>query len=178
MIQSFFTIISLIFLIVIVGYGSSWFIDNRKEIFKENGVSIDQIAKEKLDNSLLMKEMNDKLATETEKEEAKEEEKEGEASEELVTKKIDIAVLNGGGAKGVAGKLAESLKKNGFEKIVASNASSYAYKGVTVYYKEEKTVADEVSRTIKSLGGYGEVTVQKGAKGDEISHAIVVIIGE
>lgn len=45
----------------------------------------------------------------------------------------DIAVLNGGAAKGIAAKVADLLKKEGYTKVTAGNTVS-DYTGVAVYY--------------------------------------------
>ncbi|MBP9752006.1 MAG: LytR C-terminal domain-containing protein [Candidatus Moranbacteria bacterium] len=63
-------------------------------------------------------------------------------------KNLSISVLNGGGAKGSAGILAEELKKADFLKVVAGNAEG-DYTGVTVFYQEgqetpAKTVLSDV----------------------------------
>lgn len=48
-------------------------------------------------------------------------------------KKLDISVLNGGGAKGSAGTLAEFLKTEGYAKVSAGNTVK-DYSGTVVYY--------------------------------------------
>lgn len=58
-----------------------------------------------------------------------------EVSEQPDAKQSTISVLNGGGAKGSAGMLADILKKAGFSKVTAGNADG-DYAGVTVFYQE------------------------------------------
>jgi hypothetical protein len=50
-------------------------------------------------------------------------------------KQLAVSVLNGGGAKGSAGVLADALKKAGFSKTTAGNADG-DYSGITVFYQE------------------------------------------
>lgn len=65
-------------------------------------------------------------------------------------KKLEISVLNGGGAKGSAGALADFLKGEGYLKTDAGNATK-DYSGVTVYYaanleKEAAIVTESIMK--------------------------------
>lgn len=48
---------------------------------------------------------------------------------------LSVAVLNGSGIPGAAGKIANALTSAGFTDVTTGNAKAYTYTGVTVYAK-------------------------------------------
>lgn len=93
-------------------------------------------------------------------------------------KKLTISVLNGGGAKGSAGILADTLKKEGYTGVSPGNTIK-DYSGVTVYYAAnlEKEAESVKGSVIKK---YPQVTLSAAdAKNKETSASqITVIIGK
>ena len=179
MIQAFISFITFGFCIVAITLGSSWLIDHREEIFGEKGESIEQLAKETNDpsdqtfnESNLSKDEEDK-----DSDVDLEEIKNGTLPQSDVSL-IKMTILNGGAQKGEAGKLAQRLEEKGYKSIKVSNASSYTYSGITVYYTKDTSIAEGVKKTIESFGIYTNIVVKQGSKGDEISNEIVVIMGE
>lgn len=92
-------------------------------------------------------------------------------------KQVAIAVLNGGGAGGSAGVLADALKQAGYTKTTAGNATG-DYAGVTVFYgagqeSAAKTILTEVVKK------YPKATVAPAdpKKADTTGSAVVVVIG-
>lgn len=92
--------------------------------------------------------------------------------------KLTISVLNGGGAKGSAGTLADVLKKEGYTKVSPGNTIK-DYTGVTVYYtanleKEAASIKGSVAKQ------YPQATLSAAdAKNKETSVSqITVIIGK
>lgn len=89
-----------------------------------------------------------------------------------------VAVLNGGGPGGVAGKVAALLKQASYTKVSIGNTKK-DYTGVTVYFASGKDgVAAEVKKVL--LKQYPKTTSQEAPKTDPeaSSSAIVVIIGK
>lgn len=105
-------------------------------------------------------------------------EKQEESAPVVDQKEIKVVVLNGGGAKGAAGVLADSLNKAGYVGVTAGNADG-DYSGVTVFYQEGNESAAKVvlSNVVKS---YPKATIsladpkrkETGAK------SVVVILGK
>lgn len=177
MIQAFISFITFGFCIVAIALGSSWLIDHREEIFGEKGESIEQLAKEANDPS--DQDFNESnLSKDEEDSDVDSEEIKNEALSQSDVSLIKMTILNGGAQKGEAGKLAQRLEEKGYKSIKVSNASSYAYSGITVYYTKDISVAERVQKTIESFGFYTNIVVKQGSKGDEISNEIVVIMGE
>lgn len=91
---------------------------------------------------------------------------------------LKVLVLNGGGAKGSAGKAQTYLKEKGYVLTDASNASVFTYKDVTVFYADEKNKAD-AEKLQEVLGEeYKTVEVNPAESADEKKSDIVVIIGK
>src|SRR3989344_352411 len=68
----------------------------------------------------------------------------------ILAKKLEIAVLNGGAAKGSAGSLADFLKKEGYNKITIGNTLNN-YTGAILYYapdveKEVASIKENVAK--------------------------------
>lgn len=92
--------------------------------------------------------------------------------------KLTISVLNGGGAKGSAGALAEFLKTAGYSKTQAGNTLK-DYTGVTVYYATDVPKEAEVIKASVAKK-YPQVTsAPADAKNKETSVSqVTVIIGK
>lgn len=75
------------------------------------------------------------VAPESDKEEASEEPMEKSDSSEVLAKAqaTEIAVMNGGGAKGVAGQAGEALKTAGFTRVTVGNTTGN-FTGTALYY--------------------------------------------
>ncbi|MGK2848486.1 MAG: LytR C-terminal domain-containing protein [Minisyncoccota bacterium] len=94
------------------------------------------------------------------------------------TKKIITSVLNGGGAKGSAGVLADTLKKDGYLHVTTGNTVQN-YTGVTIYYASGQDKEAEILK--KSVATkYPQVTLSTAdPKNQETSLAsLTVIIGK
>lgn len=60
---------------------------------------------------------------------------------------LKVAVLNGTGTSGLAGKVAEKLKSQGYNVVEVSNADSFDYENTTILYpKEQKADAEKLAR--------------------------------
>lgn len=89
--------------------------------------------------------------------------------------KLTISVLNGGGARGSAGVLAELLKKDGYLKAQPGNTLK-DYTGVTVYYATDVSKEAEVIKASVAKK-YPQVTsAPADAKDKETSVSQVTII--
>lgn len=91
---------------------------------------------------------------------------------------LTISVLNGGGAKGSAGTLAEFLKTAGYSKTQAGNTIKN-YTGVTVYYTANlEKEAESIKGTVAKK--YPQVTISPAdTKNNETSASqITIIIGK
>mgnify|MGYP000100100230 CR=1 FL=1 len=62
-------------------------------------------------------------------------------------KTLAVSVLNGGGAKGSAGVLADILKKEGYEKTAVGNTVGN-FTGVTIYYSNGNEAAAELLKAV------------------------------
>lgn len=96
----------------------------------------------------------------------------------IAAQNLTISVLNGGGAKGSAGAVAEFLKTAGYSKTQAGNTIK-DYTGVTVYYsanleKEAEIIKQNVAKK------YPQVTLSPAdTKNNETSASqITIIIGK
>ena len=91
-------------------------------------------------------------------------------------KEVKIMVLNGGGAKGAAGALADSLNKAGYVGVTAGNADGN-YSGVTVFYQEGKESAAKtvLSNVAKSYPGAAVVPSDPKRKETGINMVVVVL---
>jgi len=166
--QSIFSILFFAVLLSGVWLGVSWLVDNRHELSQKEGVSIAEIAE----------------VVESEVEEVKEDiqqkiQEDPQEEEVLERADVDVLVLNGGAAVGFAGDTAERLAEEGFTQAEASNASSYEYIGVTVYYDgEQENEAQEVVETLTSLEGYSDIKKEQASLADHQRADIVVILGQ
>ena len=88
--------------------------------------------------------------------------------------KIRIAILNGSGITGYAGKIAEILKNDGYKEITSGNADRFDYVDATIFYLEGfKDTAENIQKLLKNE--YANFTLKKEDKQDS---AIVVILGK
>lgn len=134
--------------------------------------------------SLAEKERAEKEKAAEEKiEAAKEEQKSAEALPKdpaavTAAKAAILSVLNGGAAKGSAGTLVETIKKEGFAKAVVGNATG-DYMGVVIYHKaglekEAEVVRESVAKTYPKA----EVKVAVTTNKETSVSPITVILGK
>lgn len=92
-------------------------------------------------------------------------------------KTLAVSVLNGGGARGSAGVLADILKKEGYEKTLFGNTVGN-FAGVTIYYSSENEAAAELLKAI-IIKKYPEAKVLPAdpKKPETNAKGIVVILG-
>lgn len=92
-------------------------------------------------------------------------------------KATSLRVLNGGAAKGTAGKLLTALNKAGLSKTSVGDADS-DYTGTTVYYQADsyKERAEEVVKLLESIGTKGAVTKKAESSTGETGNTPIVII--
>lgn len=93
-------------------------------------------------------------------------------------KTLEIAVLNGGVAKGSAAVAADLLKKEGYAKVTASNAQG-DYAGVTVYFSVSlEKAAEAVKESL--LKKYPAATAKAALVGNKETSAapVTIIIGK
>jgi cytoskeletal protein RodZ len=92
-------------------------------------------------------------------------------------KATSLRVLNGGAAKGTAGKLLTALNKTGLSKTSVGDADS-DYTGTTVYYQADayKERAEEVVKLLESIGTKGAVTKKAESSTGETGNTPIVII--
>ena len=101
-----------------------------------------------------------------------------EEKKESVDKKlIELKVLNGGAAKGVAGAYVEKLKKEGFTKTVVGNSFGN-YTGATLYYAkgQEANLAAVKESVTKDYPSLSEKPAIAGDK-DTTAAPLVLILG-
>lgn len=101
-----------------------------------------------------------------------------ETKKETIDKKlIELKVLNGGTAKGVAGTYVEKLKKDGFTKTVVGNSFG-SYTGATLYYAkgQEANLAALKEVVMKDYPAVIEKPAVSGDK-DTTAAPIVLILG-
>lgn len=91
--------------------------------------------------------------------------------EQTVNKNIAIRVLNGSGTAGIAGKAADLLKENGFEKINTGNASDFNYNITIIKHTKEKTAEAEFIANLFS-------NIVKLEMVDRQADDVVVIVGK
>ena len=179
MIQAIFSFLVLTGLLFGATYGAFWVIDNQKILFPQEKVSIQNIPTQEdakdpstfddgegNEDVLLVENQNIQEKT---SEEVSEDQK----------GKMTILVLNGGAKAGSAGILAQSLQGKGFLKTIFSNASSYTYKEISIYFKEDEKMATLIGKEIEDMKQYGKVIKLAQAQTAEQKQAdIVIIIGE
>lgn len=91
---------------------------------------------------------------------------------------LEIQAMNGGGAKGSAGKMQALLKQLGYTKALATNASG-DYVGVTVYYRAANQADAEAVRTAL-IATYPSIKLQQAASetSEEGKSPVTVIVGK
>ncbi|MFC1608845.1 LytR C-terminal domain-containing protein [Patescibacteria group bacterium] len=167
-------IISVSIFVVIVGGGlASYFLD-QKGFF-------DQYKETKEDSIENLKEATvDARSSESLPEAVKKEKESSNKKDDSneVNKKIEILVLNGGGASGSAGEMKSFLNKNEYNNAKVDNASSYNYSGVTIYYKSDDYKKD--AKILKELidEKYKNVDTKKASTAGEKVSEIVIVIGK
>ena len=161
-----------------IGFGTVWMLDNGKNVtFRSD---------EKKPLSEAVKSAEEKVSTNLESvDKSKKEEKNSNTSNTEEKKptsfegsaKVAVLVLNAGGAKGSAGKVADALKQAGFSLAKTGNASVFTYTGITVYYSDEasKAGADAIATALKK--DFPSVNVKKASATDEKKEKIVVMVG-
>lgn len=93
------------------------------------------------------------------------------------TKNTVVRVLNGGAAKGSAGKLAESIKQDGYTQVSAGDATGN-YTGVVIYYAESLAKEAELLKASVVKMYPSASTAQASAANRETAPApLTVIIG-
>lgn len=87
-----------------------------------------------------------------------------------------LRVLNGGGTKGSAGKLAESLRVAGLKKVEIGNSVG-DYTGTTIYFRP---TAEAAAQELSVLVGktFPKVTILPAGQGPDIQSDLTVIIGK
>jgi LytR cell envelope-related transcriptional attenuator len=96
---------------------------------------------------------------------------------EIDKKALEVKVLNGGAAKGVAGSYAEKLKKEGFEKTAIGNTFG-SYTGAALYYAKGQESGMEVLKGVL-LKDYPALLVKEAESGNKDTTAapLTVILG-
>jgi len=167
MLQGFFSLLLFIGILAGIGFGASWLIDNRAEVFATNeGPSIAELPMAVMDSGV----------------EPEENELERE-DEELLTinkEELEIAILNGGDEVGAAGAFAQTLTEAGYGNVTAGNASVYTYSNTTVYHdkQENHQVAEVVKAEIEGLFEERSVSVEQAENADQKSAPLTIILGE
>lgn len=101
-----------------------------------------------------------------------------EPSAPVDAKQTTVSVLNGGGAKGSAGTLAEFLKQGGYAKAVAGNASG-DYVGVTVFHGPgQEAAAKAVLAEVMKKYPKASVSLADEKRPETGSSPVTVIIGK
>lgn len=84
---------------------------------------------------------------------------------------IEVAVLNGNGAYGIASKVAQQLESNGFRVIKIANADSFDYETTTILYpKDKKSDAEKIAQI------FNETKVKEEIQND--TQFTTIIIGK
>ena len=181
---AFFAFFVFVGVLGVIGFGTVWMLDNEKNIAFN--------AEKKPSLSEAVKSAEEKVSLDTVSREGKEDssqedlgKKESEEKKETSTAissadaaKAPVLVLNAGGAKGSAGKMADVLKQSGYALAKSGNASVFTYKGVTVFYGDDtlKPVAEAVVAVLKK-NSVQALTV-RASTADEKKEKIVVMVGE
>ena len=89
---------------------------------------------------------------------------------------INVKVLNGGAAAGMAGKIKNTLAAKGYAKTEAANANLSGYTGVIIYYQAAfAEQAQSVREILKP--SYSAIEIKEGINTKEPSGDMVVILG-
>ena len=115
----------------------------------------------------------EETAVETTKEEKPETTESLKAAQQL-----DIIVMNGGGAKGVATEVATLLKQEGFSKVTIGNTKG-DFTGTTIYNKKNLTKEAEALRA-KLITKYPSIVVKEALASDAETQtaSLTVIFGK
>jgi hypothetical protein len=102
-----------------------------------------------------------------------------EVSENPIEKgTVSVTVLNGGAAKGSAGKVADILKKAGFTRTEVGNTTGN-YTGVTVYHKaESEREADAVRDSLVASYTEAKVSSEDAKQPETGVSSVTVILGK
>ncbi len=92
-------------------------------------------------------------------------------------KTLEVKVLNGGAAKGVAGTYAEKLKKEGFVKTTVGNTFG-SYTGAVIYYAQGQEAGLAALKEVV-LKDYPKLTAKEAESGnkDTTAAALTLILG-
>lgn len=92
-------------------------------------------------------------------------------------KVLEVKVLNGGAAKGVAGTYAEKLKKEGFEKTAVGNTFG-SYAGAALYYAKGQELGMEILKEVL-LKDYPKALIKEAEAGNKDTTAapLTIILG-
>lgn len=111
--------------------------------------------------------------------EGEEKEAEKPAAEAVAVDKktLEVKVLNGGAAKGVAGTYAEKLKKEGFVKTAVGNTFG-SYTGAVIYYAQGQEAGLAALKEVV-LKDYPKLTAKEAESGnkDTTAAALTLILG-
>ncbi|MDD5083976.1 MAG: LytR C-terminal domain-containing protein [Candidatus Moranbacteria bacterium] len=109
---------------------------------------------------------------------ATEEKKPEVASSGTPKETLNVKVLNGGAAKGNAGKVQDFLKKNGYNKVQIGNTIG-DYTGVVVYYLDSNEAsATAIQKLLVSDFPEAEVRAASASDKEGGSAPVVVILGK
>ncbi|MFN2364729.1 MAG: LCP family protein [Halarsenatibacteraceae bacterium] len=93
----------------------------------------------------------------------------------IANNQTDLVISNGNGKAGIAGKVANDLKRFGFNINRVTNADNFNYEQTKIkYYSEEKSSA--VNNLLNYIGGEAEY-VEKDEEADVNKNKIEIIIG-
>jgi len=88
--------------------------------------------------------------------------------------KVKIQVLNGSGIVGAAGKLAQILKDDEWEKVDTSNAQSYDATGVRIQVKDgQSALADALEKVLAD--DYEDITTRETLDEDSDYNAVITL---
>jgi|GEM_PF-3951206 len=178
MIHAILSFLTFVLLLGGIAYGTSWIVDNKPTMKVPQENSIENIRVKGDEVSQL--DAKDTSLSET-KEEIQENVDEKEIDKESMRKEVDLVVLNGGGAVGSAGALAKLFEGVQYANVRASNASSYEYTDISIYFQEGKEEEAKVAlEDMQSFDGYLEkkLEIKSAENTDQKGGDIVVIIGE
>lgn len=181
---AFFAFFVFVGVLGVIGFGTVWMLDNEKNIAfnAEKKPSLSEAVKsaeEKVSLDTVSREGREGSSQEDSGKRGSEEKKETSiAISSADAAKTPVLVLNAGGAKGSAGKMADALKQSGYALAKSGNASVFTYKGVTVFYGDDalKPVAEAVAAVLKKNSV--QALVVRASTADEKKEKIVVMVGE
>jgi len=143
-----------------------------------------RVYEQRLENTFSIADMQESGAseqgTESESEKNEENTKEQVSTEASVAdvKQAMLSVLNGGGAKGTAGVLADFLKGSGYAKVTAGNAEG-DYSGVTIFYQEgQESAAKAVLADIAKKYPKAVISKADPKRKETVSVPVTVVLGK